>query len=76
MNLAGSLVALVTPFTSDNEVDYQSLEKLILWHLEEKTAGIVILGTTAESPTLNISEKQKIIELTNNTNKTVIVHIK
>jgi len=64
MNLAGSLVALVTPFTSDNEVDYQSLEKLILWHLEEKTAGIVILGTTAESPTLNISEKQKIIELT------------
>jgi len=64
MHLEGSLVALVTPFTNDNQVDFQSLEELILWHLEEKTDGIVVLGTTAESPTLNISEKQKIIELT------------
>jgi len=64
MHLEGSLVAVVTPFTSDNKVDYQSLEKLILWHLAEKTAGIVILGTTAEVSTLSDSEKQKIIELT------------
>ncbi len=64
MNLEGSLVALVTPFTNDNEVDYHSLKKLILWHLEEKTSGIVILGTTAEVSTLGDSEKQKIIEYT------------
>jgi 4-hydroxy-tetrahydrodipicolinate synthase len=62
--LKGSIVALITPFTKNNEVDYQALKRLIYWHLENETDAIVILGTTAEVSTLSGNEKQKIIELT------------
>lgn len=60
----GSIVALITPMHSDGSIDYLSLEKLIQWHLENKTQGILILGTTGESPTIEQSERRKIIELT------------
>ncbi len=58
----GSIVALITPFTQDNAVDYPCLKKLIEWHIQEGTDGIVLCGTTGESPTLNSEELLKIVE--------------
>ena len=54
--LMGSLVALVTPMNSDGDVDYDSLDKLIEWHIKEGTNGIVSVGTTGESATVNFEE--------------------
>ena len=56
--LKGSLVALVTPMLPNGDVDYQCLESLIDWHIEEGTNGIVSVGTTGESATLNIKDKK------------------
>ena len=58
--LQGSIVALVTPFTHDLEVDYGKLAELIEWHVAEGTDGIVLCGTTGESPTLSEEEHAKI----------------
>lgn len=58
--MKGSYVALVTPF-KNNEIDYTALEKLIDFHLTEKTDGIVLLGTTAETPTLASDEKEALL---------------
>ena len=58
-NLSGVFTALVTPF-KDGEVDYLSLKKLLRWQLDGKVNGLVINGTTAESPTLSASEREKI----------------
>ncbi|PHQ80924.1 MAG: 4-hydroxy-tetrahydrodipicolinate synthase [Coxiella sp. (in: Bacteria)] len=58
----GSMVALVTPMTSQGAVDYGAFERLIEWHLECQTDGFVILGTTAESPTITADERLKIIQ--------------
>lgn len=55
-------VALITPFTEDGAVDYDSLEKLIDMHLAQGTDFLCILGTTAETPCLNSTERQQIIE--------------
>jgi 4-hydroxy-tetrahydrodipicolinate synthase len=60
----GSYVALVTPMTMDGEVDYPAYEKLIEWHLQQQTDGFVVLGTTAESPTMTANERVKIIQTT------------
>ena len=60
--LKGSLVALVTPFNSDNSVNYEELEKLLEYHMNNETDGIVILGTTAEATTLSHEESCKIVE--------------
>ncbi len=57
----GSGVALITPFTETNEVNYEMLKKLILWHIEMKTDALVINGTTAESATLSTQEKKDIL---------------
>ena len=59
---SGSLVALVTPFGQDGQVDYQQLSKLVDFHLQNHTDGIVALGTTAETPTLSQEEKDKIAQ--------------
>ena len=59
-NLQGSIVALVTPFTDANDVDYNSLEKLISFHLSNGTDAIVVNGTTGESPTISIDEFDEI----------------
>ena len=48
----GSLVALVTPFDGDNRVDYLSLKRLIEFHVDQGSNGLVIAGTTGESATL------------------------
>ena len=72
--LQGSLVALVTPLTKSGGVDYQSLKRLIDWHIEQGTDGIVSVGTTGESATLNVNEHIDVIEFTvNHVNKRVPV---
>ena len=62
--LHGSLVALVTPMSPNGDVDYASLEKLIEWHIANKTNGIVSVGTTGESSTLNPKEHLDVIDFT------------
>ena len=57
----GSLVALVTPFDGNNRVDYTSLKRLVDFHVEKGSAGLVIAGTTGESPTLERSEHIELI---------------
>ena len=57
----GSLVALVTPFDGDNRVDYASLKRLIDFHVESGSDGLVIAGTTGESATLSRSEHVDLI---------------
>jgi 4-hydroxy-tetrahydrodipicolinate synthase len=62
--LAGSIVALVTPMHRSGDVDWAALDRLIDWHLESGTHGIVPVGTTGESPTLNVDEHIKVVERT------------
>jgi 4-hydroxy-tetrahydrodipicolinate synthase len=54
--LSGSLVAIVTPMREDGALDLPSLKSLIDWHVQEGTNGIVIVGTTGESPTVDVEE--------------------
>jgi len=56
----GMLVALVTPFR-DGQVDYAAIERLVDWHVEQGTEGLVPVGTTGESPTVDVEEHQRII---------------
>ncbi len=58
----GSNVALITPF-KDNNLDEENYIKLINFHLENNTNGLVPAGTTGESPTLSHKEHQRVIEL-------------
>ena len=58
----GSNVALVTPF-KDNKLDIESYIKLIHFHIDNGTSGLVPAGTTGESPTLSHDEHQKVIDL-------------
>lgn len=60
--LKGSIVALITPFNEDNSVNFAKLEKLIEYHIANKTDGIVILGTTAEASTLNDEERIEVVK--------------
>ena len=57
---SGCLVALVTPFEA-GEVDYDKLQELVDWHLEQGTDGLVPCGTTGESPTLSFEEHERVI---------------
>ena len=60
--LKGSIVALITPFKDDN-LDENNYRKLLNYHLNNGTDGVVPGGTTGESPTLSHSEHKKIIEI-------------
>lgn len=60
----GSAVAIVTPFTSTNKVNYEKLRELIEWQIEEKTDAIVICGTTGEASTMSKEEKEQAIKFT------------
>jgi 4-hydroxy-tetrahydrodipicolinate synthase len=62
-NFSGVHTALVTPFNEDKSIDYIALEKLIIKQVEEKVDGIVVLGTTGESPTIDDDEATEIIKL-------------
>jgi 4-hydroxy-tetrahydrodipicolinate synthase len=61
--ITGSIVALATPFNADGSVDYPSLRKLIDWHSEQGTDCIAVVGTTGESPTVNVDEHCEIIRV-------------
>ncbi|MCF0148460.1 MAG: 4-hydroxy-tetrahydrodipicolinate synthase [Clostridium sp.] len=60
----GSAVAIITPFTSNNKVNYEKLKELIEWQIEEKTDAIVICGTTGEASTMSKEEREKTIKFT------------
>jgi 4-hydroxy-tetrahydrodipicolinate synthase len=57
----GSMPALVTPF-ADGQVDFDTLKKLVDWHIAEGSHGLVPVGTTGESPTLTHDEHKKVVE--------------
>ena len=56
-------MALVTPMQDDGSVDYPALRKLIDWHIAEGTDCIGVVGTTGESPTVNVEEHCEIIRV-------------
>lgn len=58
---SGSIVALITPFDQDGEVDFVSLKKLVEYHVAAGTDGIVAVGTTGESATLTVEEHVKVV---------------
>ncbi len=61
--IIGSIVALVTPLHEDTSVDYAALRKLVDWHVAEGTDCIGVVGTTGESPTMNVEEHCEIIRV-------------
>lgn len=65
--LTGSIVAIVTPMSADGALDLDALRKLIDWHIASGTAGIVVVGTTGESPTVGVDEHCLLI-------KTAVTH--
>lgn len=62
--LTGSIVALVTPMHEDGSVDYPALRRLIDWHIAEGTDCLGVVGTTGESPTVDVEEHCEIIRVT------------
>jgi 4-hydroxy-tetrahydrodipicolinate synthase len=62
--LQGSLVAIVTPMFEDGSLDLDALRALIDWHAKAGSDGIVIVGTTGESPTVDVAEHCLLIEAT------------
>ena len=61
-NLKGSLVAIVTPMHGDGALDLEAFRKLIDWHIREGTDGVVVVGTTGESPTVDFDEHRLLID--------------
>ena len=61
---SGSIVALITPMNSHGCIDFDTLEKLVEYHIDAGTDAIVSVGTTGESATLSIEENVKVIEKT------------
>jgi 4-hydroxy-tetrahydrodipicolinate synthase len=61
--IQGSIVAIVTPMHPDGSLDLPGLRKLIDWHIAEGTDGIVIVGTTGESPTVSVEEHCELIRI-------------
>ncbi len=59
--IQGSIVAIVTPMHPDGRVDFDALDRLVDWHVAEGTDGIVAVGTTGESPTLNVEEHVEVM---------------
>ena len=60
-SIVGSIVALVTPMTASGEVDFKAWDRLLDWHLGEGSDGIVVGGTTGESPTLTDAELEELV---------------
>ncbi len=61
--IKGSIVAIVTPMHEDGSLDLPALKALLDWHIAEGTDGIVIVGTTGESPTVSVDEHCELIKL-------------
>jgi 4-hydroxy-tetrahydrodipicolinate synthase len=61
--IKGSLVAIVSPMRADGSLDYDAYRRLIEWHIAEGTNGIVAVGTTGESPTVDHDEHCELIRV-------------
>ncbi|MBB5190253.1 4-hydroxy-tetrahydrodipicolinate synthase [Silvimonas terrae] len=61
--LTGSLVALVTPMKEDGALDFDRLRQFVDWHIAQGTDGLVAVGTTGESPTVDVEEHVEIIRV-------------
>lgn len=61
--ITGSLVAIVTPMHEDGRLDFERLRSLTDWHVEQGTDGIVIVGTSGESPTVDMDEHCELIRV-------------
>ena len=61
--ITGSLVAIVTPMHEDGRLDLARFRQLIDWHVAEGTDGVVVVGTTGESPTVDFDEHKELIRL-------------
>jgi 4-hydroxy-tetrahydrodipicolinate synthase len=61
--IKGSLVAIVSPMREDGSLDYDAYRRLIEWHIAEGTNGIVAVGTTGESPTVDHDEHCELIRV-------------
>ena len=59
----GSMVALVTPMLPDGSLDFAAYRKLIDWHITEGTDALVVVGTTGESPTVDMDEHAELIKV-------------
>src|SRR5271170_4294331 len=57
---SGSMVAIVTPMTTDGALDWAAWERLLDFHMREGTDGIVVAGTTGESPVLSVDEIEEL----------------
>jgi 4-hydroxy-tetrahydrodipicolinate synthase len=62
--IKGSLVAIATPMRDDGSLDFAGLRKLLDWHVAQGTDGIVVVGTTGESPTVDFDEHCELIRVT------------
>ncbi|MAW23750.1 MAG: 4-hydroxy-tetrahydrodipicolinate synthase [Cellvibrionales bacterium TMED47] len=61
--ITGSIVALVTPMVPDTlDVDWEALERLVEWHIDQQTHALVAVGTTGESATLSVEEHSRVIK--------------
>ncbi|GAB2179870.1 4-hydroxy-tetrahydrodipicolinate synthase [Denitratisoma sp. agr-D3] len=60
--IQGSIVAIVTPMAEDGSLDLAAMRNLVDWHVAEGTDAIVVVGTTGESPTVNVEEHCALIE--------------
>ncbi len=60
---SGSMVAIVTPMHEDGTIDKQALQELIEWHIQSKTNGIIVAGSTGESATLEHDEQFELVSL-------------
>jgi len=76
MQFKGTGVALITPFKENKQVDFNTLKKLVDFHIENGTDFIVVQGTTGEAATLTEKEKQEVLEtvITQNNGQLPIVH--
>lgn len=61
--LKGSLVAIVTPMFEDGTLDFDALRKLVDFHIAEGSDGLVVVGTTGESPTVSVDEHVELIRV-------------
>jgi len=61
--ISGSIVAIVTPMQDDGRLDFERFKTLIDFHIEQGTDGIVVVGTTGESPTVDFDEHKELIRL-------------
>jgi len=60
-NVRGSFVALATPFDRNGRIDWKSVEKLVFWHVQQGTDGILCCGATGEGMTISEAEKKKMV---------------